>query len=214
MFEEVNLEKIYSFLSTFPYLATALLIALTLHEFAHGYVAYLFGDPTAKREGRLTLNPLRHLDLIGTLMIFLIGFGWAKPVPINQYNFRNPRLAGVLVSLAGPLSNLFLCFLFLAIYQLAIPYKSTVVETFFGTNILLNATLFLFNLIPLPPLDGYRIIEFLVAPKYREKLQQYEMYGVVFFLLLAVTPLGNYVFTPIFEKLQPELINLLNSMIV
>lgn len=208
------MEKIYSFLSTFPYLATALLIALTLHEFAHGYVAYLFGDPTAKREGRLTLNPLRHLDLIGTLMIFLIGFGWAKPVPINQYNFRNPRLAGVLVSLAGPLSNLFLCFLFLAIYQLAIPYKSTVVETFFGTNILLNATLFLFNLIPLPPLDGYRIIEFLVAPKYREKLQQYEMYGVVFFLLLAVTPLGNYVFTPIFEKLQPELINLLNSMIV
>jgi Zn-dependent protease len=214
VFEEVNLEKIYSFLSTFPYLATALLIALTLHEFAHGYVAYLFGDPTAKREGRLTLNPLRHLDLIGTLMIFLIGFGWAKPVPINQYNFRNPRLAGVLVSLAGPLSNLFLCFLFLAIYQLAIPYKSTVVETFFGTNILLNATLFLFNLIPLPPLDGYRIIEFLVATKYREKLQQYEMYGVVFFLLLAVTPLGNYVFTPIFEKLQPELINLLNSMIV
>ena len=93
-------------LSMIPYLAITLMIAFTFHEFAHAFVAYKFGDMTAKNQGRLTLNPLKHLDPIGTILIFIAGFGWARPVPVNRFFFKKPRLAGILVSVAGPLSNL------------------------------------------------------------------------------------------------------------
>ena len=93
-------------LADLPYVIVVLLIAFTVHEFAHAYVAYKFGDPTAKNQGRLTLNPKEHLDPVGTILLLVFGFGWARPVPVNRYHFKNPRLAGVLVSIAGPLSNL------------------------------------------------------------------------------------------------------------
>lgn len=199
-------------LDQLPFVIIALIIALSFHEFAHAFVAYRFGDPTAHQQGRVTLNPMRHLDPIGTLMIFLVGFGWARPVPVNRFYFRRPRLAGVLVSLAGPLTNLILCFLFMLIYQF-VPISNTLIDQFFQINIILNVSLFVFNLIPLPPLDGYRIVEDLLPNRYRAKLSEYEMYGVFIFLLLAITPLGNYVFTPLFHTVVPSIISFLSSII-
>ncbi|WLR51488.1 site-2 protease family protein [Bacillus tianshenii] len=195
-----------------PYLVVTLIIAFSIHEFAHAYIAYLFGDPTAKEQGRLTLSPLAHLDVFGTLMIFLLGFGWAKPVPVNRSYFKRPRLSGILVSVAGPLSNFMLmCLAFLVWYLLmswgieARVERETfeVIYRFVNTFILLNLILGIFNLLPFPPLDGYRIVEDLVSPAWRVKLRQLENYGIVIFLLIVLTPLDQYTITPIFDTLIP-----------
>ncbi|PPA69685.1 site-2 protease family protein [Jeotgalibacillus proteolyticus] len=190
------------------YIIITLLIAFTLHEFAHAYVAYKFGDPTAKNQGRLTFNPIKHLDPIGTILIFIIGFGWAKPVPVNRFYFKNPRLAGVLVSLAGPLTNLVLAFIAQTAY-IALVIAGIQVPLFLTgllmTMISLNILLFVFNLIPLPPLDGYRIISDLVPNRIRPKLTQYEQYGGLLFLVIAITPLSNYTITPLFNTTIPAI---------
>lgn len=194
-------------LELIPYVVIVLAIAFTVHEFAHAYVAYKFGDPTAKNQGRLTLSPLAHLDPIGTLLIFIAGFGWAKPVPVNRFYFKNPRLAGVLVSVAGPLSNLVIAFIGLAVWYIllstgALSSLSTgtadSLEQFFNILISLNITLFIFNLFPFPPLDGYRIIEDLAPSGVRAKMTQFENYGIVVFLLLVLTPLDKYTIEPAF----------------
>ncbi|MGX1191712.1 Zn-dependent protease [Metabacillus sp. SLBN-84] len=105
-------------LELIPYVVIVLAIAFSVHEFAHAYVAFKFGDPTAKNQGRLTLSPLKHLDPIGTILIFIAGFGWARPVPVNRFYFKKPRLAGILVSAAGPLSNLLVAFIGLALWYI------------------------------------------------------------------------------------------------
>ena len=193
-------------LSLIPYVVITLLVAFTVHEFAHAYVAYKFGDDTAKRQGRLTLNPIAHLDPFGTILIFLAGFGWARPVPVNRFHFKKPRLAGILVSVAGPLSNLVVAALALLIYIIliragvfaAIPEAvGEGFETFFNLFVRLNIVLFIFNLLPFPPLDGYRIIEDLVPARIRPRLTQYEGLGIVLFLVLVITPLGDRFLYPI-----------------
>ena len=199
-------------LEQLPYIVITLMVAFTLHELAHAYVANKFGDDTAARQGRLTLNPLKHLDPFGTILILIAGFGWAKPVPVNPFYFKNPRLAGVLVSLAGPLSNLLLVILSYAfIYGMIAaglgPSIPAVVFDFFDIFISMNAVLFIFNLLPLPPLDGYRIIEDLVPSNVRAKMTQYEQYGALIFLILVITPLDAYTISPIFEKLMPQLLD-------
>ena len=189
-------------LSQIPYVAITLMIAFTFHEYSHAYVAYKFGDPTAKKQGRLTLNPLQHLDPIGTLLIFIAGFGWARPVPVNRFFFKKPRLAGVLVSIAGPISNFILASLgFIIIYglQRAGVHISDNFFTFINLFIGLNGVLFIFNLLPFPPLDGYRIIEDLVPNGARAKMSQYESYGSLIFLILVITPLDAYTIQPIFN---------------
>lgn len=190
------------------YIIITLLIAFTLHELAHAYTAYKFGDPTAKNQGRLTLNPMKHLDPIGTILIFIIGFGWAKPVPVNRFYFKRPRLAGVLVSIAGPLTNLVLAFAAQAAY-IALVTAGVQLPLFVTgllmTMISLNILLFVFNLIPLPPLDGYRIISDLVPNRIRPKLTQYEQYGGLLFLIIAITPLSNYTITPLFNTTIPAI---------
>ncbi|MCC3356284.1 site-2 protease family protein [Bacillus sp. REN16] len=193
-------------LSLIPYVVISLLVAFTVHEFAHAYVAYKFGDDTAKRQGRLTLNPIAHLDPFGTILIFLAGFGWARPVPVNRFHFKKPRLAGILVSVAGPLSNLVVAALALLMYIILIRIGAFAVipeavgeglETFFNLFVRLNIVLFIFNLLPFPPLDGYRIIEDLVPARIRPRLTQYEGLGIVLFLVLVITPLGDRFLFPI-----------------
>lgn len=195
-------------LELIPYVVIVLALAFTVHEFAHAYVAYKFGDPTAKNQGRLTLSPFAHLDPIGTLLIFIAGFGWAKPVPVNRFYFKNPRLAGVLVSVAGPLSNLVIAFIGLAVWYILLStgalssLSSGMAEglhQFFNILIFLNITLFIFNLFPFPPLDGYRIIEDLAPSGIRAKMTQFESYGMVVFLILVLTPLDKYTIQPAFS---------------
>lgn len=189
-----------------PYVAITLMVAFTFHEFAHAFVAYKFGDMTAKKQGRLTLNPLQHLDPIGTLLIFIAGFGWARPVPVNRHFFKKPRLAGILVSIAGPLSNLILASLgFIIWYGLdkAGMALTDNFQEFLNLFIQLNIVLFIFNLLPFPPLDGYRVIEDLVSNNLRAKMTQYESYGSIIFLILVITPLDRYTIQPFFFVVVP-----------
>ncbi|MFD4816253.1 site-2 protease family protein [Peribacillus butanolivorans] len=205
--EQIERFLVYS-LEELPYVIVSLLIAFTVHEFSHAYVAYKFGDPTAKNEGRVTLNPIQHLDPIGTLLILIAGFGWARPVPVNRFHFKNPKLAGVLVSFAGPFSNLLVAILgFLIFYGLLAsgvgPDLPFFVVTFLKILINLNILLFVFNLIPLPPLDGYRIVQDLVSADLRAKMTQYEQYGSLIFLILIITPLSRYTISPVLDKVVP-----------
>jgi Zn-dependent protease len=199
-------------LKEIPYVLITLMIAFTFHEFSHAYVAYKFGDMTAKNQGRLTLNPIQHLDPIGTLLIFIAGFGWARPVPVNRFFFKKPRLAGVMVSLAGPISNLILTLVgFIILFALmrtgVTGNTATVISNFLELFIQLNVVLFIFNLLPLPPLDGYRVVEDLLPNDARAKLTQYETYGSLIFLILVLTPLSRYTIQPIFSYAVPWLLN-------
>ncbi|MEM5016404.1 site-2 protease family protein [Metabacillus indicus] len=195
-------------LELIPYVVIVLAIAFSVHEFAHAYVAFKFGDPTAKNQGRLTLSPLKHLDPFGTILIFIAGFGWARPVPVNRFYFKKPRLAGILVSAAGPLSNLLVAFIGLALWYILLSTgivtglssgMAESLEQFFNILVALNITLFIFNLFPFPPLDGYRIIEDLAPSRIRAKMTQFENYGIVVFLILVLTPLGEYTIYPAFD---------------
>lgn len=193
-------------LEQMPFVIISLLVAFTVHEFAHAYTAYKFGDDTAKDQGRLTLNPVHHLDPIGTIFILIVGFGWARPVPVNRRNFRNPKLAGVLVSLAGPLSNFLIAFIAYGIFVFAMNDAPIFVIDLLLMMMQLNVVLFVFNLLPFPPLDGYRIIEDLVPPYMRVKMTQYEQYGVLIFLILVLTPLDRFTIQPIFSVAIPAVI--------
>lgn len=184
-------------LEELPFLALVLIIAFTLHEFAHAYAAYKFGDDTAYKQGRVTLNPAVHLDLFGTLLILIAGFGWAKPVPVNPLNFKRPRLMNIVVALVGPLSNLLLMavgVLFVLVLnstELLHGAPERVIDAlniFFKYFIYMNGMLFLFNLIPLPPLDGYRIVYELLPRRTRIRLDQYSQWGMFIFLLLVFIP--------------------------
>jgi Zn-dependent protease len=210
-------------LSQLPFFLIGVLVAFTVHEFAHAYVAYRFGDPTAKREGRLTLNPAVHLDPIGTLLIVFTGFGWAKPVPVNRHYFRHPRIAGPLVSLAGPLSNLILSFVFMFIWYLLFYHNLldglserpfTLLDQFLSTMIHLNLILFFLNLLPLPPLDGYRIIEDLIPNRTRVKLAQFEPYGtLLLFIMLSLPQLRSMVIDPYFNYFLTKTIDWFKQII-
>lgn len=185
-----------------PFVVITLLIAFTVHEFAHAYTAYKFGDNTAKDQGRLTLNPIHHLDPLGTILILIAGFGWARPVPVNRYHFKNPRAAGILVSIMGPISNLLMAFIGYGIFYFLISTGSWTngsrfILDFLNVFIQLNLMLFIFNLLPLPPLDGYRIVEDLVSPSVRAKMTQFEQYSILVFLIIIVTPLDNYTIFPL-----------------
>ncbi len=178
------------------------LLSLSVHECAHGYAAWRLGDPTARSLGRLTLNPLKHLNPIGTLCMIVAGFGWANPVPINSRYFKKPRRDIALTSLAGPLSNILLSVIFLLLlrfvsygwlWRLEIGTQLQFNLIYFFTLILyygvsMNLTLAIFNLVPVPPLDGSRILFSLLPPKICFKIMPYErQITLVLMLLLLVT---------------------------
>jgi Zn-dependent protease len=212
------LESFLAFsLDELPFVIITLIVAFTVHEFAHAYVAYKFGDETAKDQGRLTLNPVQHLDPIGTILILIAGIGWARPVPVNRRNFQNPRLAGVLVSLAGPLSNFLIAAIAYAIMFFLIGPSSVVsIHPFFldllNMMVYLNIVLFIFNLLPFPPLDGYRILEDISPPSLRIKMTKYEQYGTLIFLIIVITPLYQYTIQPIFSFILPAVLQGFNGI--
>jgi Zn-dependent protease len=176
------------------------LVAIVFHELAHGYVAYKLGDPTAKNQGRLTLNPVSHIDPLGLLLILFGPFGWAKPVPVNPYRFKNPRLGMVLVAAAGPIANLFIAIVAVLLFKLFLPYfynvDGTPIARFFNYllqfMIQMNVMLFIFNLIPIPPLDGSKIVFGFVPGRYAKQLYMIERYGPFFLLLVLITPLNRF----------------------
>ncbi|MCC8022403.1 MAG: site-2 protease family protein, partial [Clostridiales bacterium] len=158
---------------------------LPVHEFAHAYTASRLGDPTPRAQGRLTLNPMAHLSPMGTLMIFLVGIGFAKPVQINMRNFKKPRQGMAMVALAGPVSNLIMsflsvfCYYFIVFlyYQGAMSYDlAQALSMFFGYVASVNIWLAIFNLIPIPPLDGSRILNLVLPARTYYKLMEYEQY--------------------------------------
>lgn len=177
-----------------------LLIAFPVHELSHAYTAYKLGDPTAKNMGRLSLNPFKHLDLFGTICLILFRFGWAKPVPINPYNFKNPRAGMALTSLAGPVSNLILGFISLfleGLYQITLissaPYiVSYIIVNFLFMSTYINIGLCLFNLIPIPPLDGEKILAFFLPERLEEFFDRYSrVFGIIVLLLLFTPVITN-----------------------
>lgn len=173
------------------------LICITLHELSHGLVAYSLGDDTARRMGRLSLNPIKHLDPMGLLMMIVFHVGWAKPVPVNMYRFKNPKRGMAVTALAGPLSNILISIVFLFFYGLLyVPLGRSQVGSYFLSMIELTAYisigLAVFNLLPVPPLDGSKVLFSLISDENYYKLMRYERYGsLVMFALVATGVLGK-----------------------
>ena len=189
-----------------------LLFSLSVHEFCHGYVAWKLGDPTAKMMGRLTLNPIAHLDPFGILFAILFKFGWAKPVPINPLYFRRPLYDMAIASAAGPLSNLPLSVAFALLLKMILVFTelpSFVIDFFFLASFI-NSALFFFNLIPIPPLDGSRILFAMLPGMTLEKSARYELYGVFgIFILVALNYAGFPIFRWVVLKPTYELLKML-----
>jgi len=197
-----------SFISQFIILLFPVLSALTIHEFSHGLAAYKLGDDTAYRAGRLTLNPIKHLDPIGTLMLFIVHIGWAKPVPINPYNFKDMKKDTAIVSFAGPAANFIAAAVFSVIFKLISTNMTSANPNIFVMiifyTIFINIALGFFNLIPLPPLDGSKILGAFLSDEAYYKFQQFERKGIFIFLgiiiisrLLNLNIIGNLILPPI-----------------
>ena len=168
------------------------LLCITLHELSHGYVAYRLGDATAKSRGRLTLNPLKHLDPMGLLMMLVFHVGWAKPVPVNMYNFKNPKRGMAITALAGPVSNVLIAIVFVFLYgMLYIPLGYSRAGAYILEMIRLTAYISLglaiFNLLPIPPLDGSKVLFSMIRDESYYKLMRYERYGSILMLLLVAS---------------------------
>jgi len=195
----------YSF---FIILIPVILFSLTIHEYAHALVAYRLGDDTAKRQGRLSLNPLVHLDLLGTLLLFIVHFGWAKPVPVDPRNFRNPKKDMLLVALAGPVSNI-LTAIAAAVILKAVFENFAVIPPGSGVDvaarmlvwfIYIGIVLAVFNMIPVPPLDGSRVLYGLLPDSLAYRYARFETYGIFIlfaFFLFGGKFLGYFIRVPV-----------------
>ena len=185
----------------------SLVVALTIHEAAHAYMALLLGDDTPKLMGRLSLNPLRHLDLLGSVMMLIVGFGWGKPVMVNPAHFENPKLDNLTVSLAGPMSN----FILAAILGLALRFGHLPfnVQAILAVVILLNLTLMIFNLLPIPPLDGSKILGLFLKDTTYLYFQQMGFYILLALILFStqipvISFIMNHVVTFFFSLLTGQ----------
>lgn len=203
MFNIFSKEGLISFLYTLP----ALLFCLSVHEFAHAYTAYKLGDRTQKAMGRLTLNPFSHIDIAGFICIALFGFGWGKPVMIDDRNFKNKAAGNALTAFAGPFSNIIMAILFTIILKILLitgvilPTINSVVGSIILSMLILtiqfNVVFAIFNLIPIPPFDGSRILYFFLPAKGREYMYKIEQYSFVIVLVILVTGIGSKLVSPI-----------------
>ena len=171
------------------------IFSLTVHEYSHGRIAFLLGDNTAKRLGRLSFDPLKHLDPIGTLFFYFMGFGWAKPVPVDPRNFDQPRRDMMYVAIAGPLSNLALAVICGFFIRIIDPYDSWILFTLLSFGVYINVALAIFNLLPVFPLDGSSVIKGLVPFNVAERLIGLDRFGA--FLLIGVVLLDHFAHTGI-----------------
>ncbi|MCK9222261.1 MAG: site-2 protease family protein [Limnochordia bacterium] len=190
----------------------AVLFAISVHEYAHGFISYRLGDPTPRLEGRLSLNPLAHLDPIGTLMLVVFRFGWAKPVMVNPTYYQNPRKGMMYVSLAGPGANVLTAYIFAFIRWVFVHFiiewfpgmnfRTVVMLVYFlDLNIIINLGLAAFNLIPVPPLDGSKILGGLLPYRYRRVLYTLEQYGPIILVILLFTGIAGKIVSPIVRVL-------------
>lgn len=195
--------------AAFAILAIPLLYSIILHEIAHGAVASLFGDDTAKQSGRLTLNPLSHLDPVGTLALFLVGFGWAKPVPVDYSRIRHFRVGLVCVSLAGCLTNILIATIALFILQVPAAQSQPLAVALLVTVARINIMLGAFNLIPIPPLDGSRILLAILPERAQIALVRLEPYGMLILFGLLFTGALN----PVILFIQALIIGVIRSLL-
>lgn len=194
----------------FIFIVIILIMSVVVHEVSHGYAALALGDPTAKYQGRLTLNPLSHLDLVGSFLVPLLGYfaggfiiGWAKPVPFNPYNLRSAKWGEALVAIAGPLSNISLAVIFGLIIRLMSGYDllSANFLGLAGFVVMINITLAIFNLVPIPPLDGSKILSALLPYKWRSFMDSLERFGLIlvfvfiFLFWQIMSPIVGFLFT-------------------
>lgn len=186
------------------------LLCITFHEVSHGYVAYRLGDTTAKDAGRLTLNPLKHIDPMGLLMMVVFKFGWAKPVPVNMMRFRSPKRGMALTALAGPVSNFVLALLALLCARLVYHQYGALWDFIFDlllTTAYLSVGLGLFNLIPISPLDGSKVLFAFLPDSAYEKLMRYEKYGMIALLILVWLGVGDNVLSTAIYNVYAAMIN-------
>lgn len=207
----------------FIYGLIALVVAITIHEFAHAYAAERLGDPTPRLMGRLTLNPLAHLDPLGTIMLLIARFGWGKPVQFDPFNLRNPRRDSAIISIAGPVSNLILAALCAVLIQILFTFRlalfsNSVIGLFaylligvLKPVIMLNVILAIFNLVPIHPLDGFKIVEGILPEEYARQWKELEPYGMIF-LIMLIFPIFSSV-SPIHTLISP-IINFILSLLL
>lgn len=198
--KEVNMNILYSL--------PGLLVAIIFHELAHGMAAYALGDNTAKNSGRLTLNPIKHIDPIGFLSMLVFKFGWAKPVPINPFNFKNRKRDTLLVSLAGPVANFIIALIIVFVL------KSNIITNYLAFEMILitlwyNIMLGVFNLLPFPPLDGSKIIASLLPDKVEYYFYKYEKYFYLILILLIFTNMIDKILSPIINVVISVLMGIL-----
>lgn len=174
-----------------------ILIAISFHEMAHAYAADAMGDPTPKAMGRLTINPFAHIDLLGFLCMLIMHFGWAKPVPINPSNFKDRKKGMIAVSLAGILTNLLLAFIGVAAYFIVISLNNATLQVIFQYICSYNIVFAVFNILPIPPLDGSQLLAEFLPPSAKEKYLRFARYGMFVLILLIFTGVFSYIISPV-----------------
>ncbi len=176
---------------SFLFWLIALVVAITIHEFAHAWTADRLGDPTPRLQGRLTLDPRAHLDPLGTLMMLLVRFGWGKPVVFDPFNLRHPRRDSALISLAGPASNLILAVIYAFLLKISLVGQITLIGPILSNLIVMNVVLAIFNLVPIHPLDGFKIVGGILPEEQARQWYELESYGMMFLFFLILPIFGG-----------------------